>query len=350
MPEFNEQQLASAHRTFVGVFDKYLKSVSPNTYPHIYHMTGVDNLESIKKHGLTSKRNYFLEYDNDLNQYGFDENDEEAPGVACVVDYRAVADRLYPDPEWLIGYPGGKELLQKVGNPNGFDKNRIDDRVLCCMWLTDIMNMPINATPADFDSAAMKRMTDDNMFAWTYIKGPVAVKDITFELHPDLEYLGESINAERVVRKTVYHGTPDARFSEIKNSLAGQLSDDITVGNKGVSWFTDNRHTAKTYADPKRAFDYQNAEPKVLVRRITIKNPLVVDAKGRVWRKAEFNIDGQRIVGTHNLVNYAKNNGYDGIVVNNVYDNYNHFKGEGQMRKYLANTYAVFSDNQIEPA
>lgn len=150
-----------------------------------------------------------------------------------------------------------------------------------------------------------------------------------------------------IISKTVYHGTPDARFSQIKNSLAGQLSDDITTGSKGVAWFTDNYYTAKSYADPKRAYDYQEAEPKILTRTITIENPLVVDAGGTVWRRAEFDFDGQKVVGTRALVDYAKENGYDGIVVKNVYDNYNHFKGEDKMKKYKANTYAVFNDSQI---
>lgn len=150
-----------------------------------------------------------------------------------------------------------------------------------------------------------------------------------------------------VVNKIVYHGTPDARFSSVKNSLMGQLSDELTTGSKGVVWFTDNYNTARTYADPKRAYDYQNAEPKVLERKITILNPLVVDAKGGVWRKAEFDFNGIKIVGTRELIEYAKKNGYDGVVVKNVFDNYNHFKGEEKMKKYKANTFAVFTDSQI---
>lgn len=150
-----------------------------------------------------------------------------------------------------------------------------------------------------------------------------------------------------IINKTVYHGTPDARFSQIKNSLLGQLSDELTTGKKGVVWFTDNYNTAKTYANPTRAFDYQNAEPKVFEKKITILNPLVVDAKGGVWRKAEFYFDDIKITGTRQLVDFAKENGYDGVMVKNVYDNYNHFKGEHLMKKYLANTFAVFNDNQI---
>lgn len=157
----------------------------------------------------------------------------------------------------------------------------------------------------------------------------------------------EKKNFNSIINKKVYHGTPDARFSQIKNSLLGQLSDELTTGKKGVVWFTDNYNTAKTYADPKRAFDYQNAEPKVFEKRISILNPLIVDAKGGVWRKAEFYFDDIKITGTRQLVDFAKENGYDGIMVKNVYDNYNHFKGEHLMKKYLANTFAIFNDNQI---
>lgn len=148
-------------------------------------------------------------------------------------------------------------------------------------------------------------------------------------------------------RISVFHGTPDARFSVIKNSLMGQHSDKITGGNKGVIWFTDNYNTAKSYAVASRAFDYQGAEPKVLTYEISLSNPLVVDAKGALWRKAEFEIDGKKIVGTRQLVEYAKKKGHDGLIVKNVFDHYNHFKGEHLQKKNLATNYAVFNDSQV---
>lgn len=164
---------------------------------------------------------------------------------------------------------------------------------------------------------------------------------------PELnEILSEDISG----KKPVFHGTPDRRFSVTKNTLRGQHSDDLTGGNNGVIWFTDNKNTAKSYADPKNAWDYQNAEPAVLQRFIRCKNPLVVDAKGALWRRMELNLNGTIIQGTRQLVQYAKENGYDGICIKNVYDNYNHFKGEELKKKYLANTYAVFDDGQVSHA
>lgn len=141
------------------------------------------------------------------------------------------------------------------------------------------------------------------------------------------------------VNAIAYHGTPDARKI---NSLSG--------GSKGVIWFSDNRKTANSYADVNNAFDYQNAVPKVFTKQVRMNNALVVDAKKQTWRKSEFEIDGEKIVGTRRLVDFAKRKGYDGIVVKNVYDHYSHFKGEANKKSNLATNYAVFNDNQVKGA
>jgi hypothetical protein len=153
--------------------------------------------------------------------------------------------------------------------------------------------------------------------------------------------------ATGITRKKVYHGTPDkSKFGE-GDAYFGYTSPTLSVGTKGIAWFTDNYDTAKTYANPYRAFDIQEAEPAVLTLYITMANPLIVDAGGLRWKDAIFKVNGVPIQGTNQLVAYAKKNGYDGVVVKNVYDNYNHFKGEDKKKKYLADTYAVFSDEQI---
>lgn len=155
----------------------------------------------------------------------------------------------------------------------------------------------------------------------------------------------DSINEDVGGKKAVYHGTPDKRFDVLARYGGGK--NDVSTGDSGVLWFTDNYHCANSYADPKRAFDYQNCEPGVIQRFIKCKNPLVVDAKGALWRKMNLNINGTLIQGTRELVQYAKENGHDGVCIKNVYDNYNHFKGENLNKKYLANTYAVFTDDQV---
>ena len=150
---------------------------------------------------------------------------------------------------------------------------------------------------------------------------------------------------EAEITKTVYHGTADSRFGKV----TGNDSEKFTLRD-GVAWFTDNRDTAASYANPSRAWDYQEAIPKVLQFKIRMSNPLEVDAQGMTWNKFEVEVDGTKFKGNRELVKYAKENGYDGLIIKNVYDNYNHFKGEASKKKYKATTYAVFSEDQILPS
>jgi hypothetical protein len=124
---------------------------------------------------------------------------------------------------------------------------------------------------------------------------------------------------------TVYHGTPDNR--EI---MKGGFKPSPIRGD--VYFFTDNKSVAKTYADPKRAWDYQGAEPDVITSNLSIKNPLVIDAKGKKWRETE------------KYVQEAKNAGYDGIIIKNSRDEYNNTKNGGQ----LSTVYAAFKPTQIK--
>ena len=172
--EFSEEQKEKAQELFKKTFNLYLKKVSKLTYPMIYHCTTIDNYDSIKEHGLTSKRNYFLEWDNDLNDYASGE-----PGIACGVNFKDVIDRLYPDPEWLIN------IIKKTGNPDSFDKKNIDERVLFCLWITEILNLPLNSETHISDEK-MKYMLYNNTFSWVYVKGEIPPDLIEIEVNPGL--------------------------------------------------------------------------------------------------------------------------------------------------------------------
>ena len=172
--------------------------------------------------------------------------------------------------------------------------------------------------------------------------------------NPDIytRLTNESLNESIVTNKQgkpliVYHGTPDSRFAEIRNEYKGQYSNKLTGGNTNTVWFSDNYRTAKSYADPTRAFDYQGAEPQVLSKHIILDNPLIIDANGKEWRKIKIELNGKTLIGTHNITIYAQENGYDGIIIKNVYDHYSHFKGESKIKANMATNYAVFSDDQI---
>jgi len=142
----------------------------------------------------------------------------------------------------------------------------------------------------------------------------------------------------------VYHGAPDARF----------LGDDSTFKSEreryggamgraeAAHWFASSRRVASTYADARRAFDYQNAEPGVLDAWLQLKNPLVIDAGGAHWRTA------QQRGKTSDVIEQARRDGHDGVIIRRVRDDYSTL--ESGKRGEIADTYAVFSSPQIKSA
>jgi hypothetical protein len=138
----------------------------------------------------------------------------------------------------------------------------------------------------------------------------------------------------------VYHGSPDLRGLKEKYIFESRFLDNQSF------FFTDNYSMAKSYADPKRAFDYQNAEEGVIRLYLSLQNPLIVNAFNQIWRKFETTIDGNKIIGTRNLINFSKNKGYDGVIVENVRDYYNN----NDKKTKGGNVYVAFYPNQIKLA
>lgn len=135
----------------------------------------------------------------------------------------------------------------------------------------------------------------------------------------------------------LHHGTPDARFIAEDGAFKSQKERLGFGRDTGVHWFTPSPATAKTYADPKRAFDYQNAEPGIIPAYLNIENPLVLDAKGANWR------DAQRVGRTGDVIKEAMEGGNDGVIIRNVKDDYNNGKGTR-----TTDTYAVFDSRKIK--
>ena len=144
------------------------------------------------------------------------------------------------------------------------------------------------------------------------------------------------INEEIIKAKVWYHGSPDvrglkqtgsfspktnttdyigdpAKWQQVQNQMqdarnagnedlyfqlldqAGKLRKNLTY-NKPI-YFTDNRGVAKTYSDPKRAFDYQNSEPALLQATIDdTGNVLRVPAHGETFRGIKADIVRRALV------------------------------------------------------
>lgn len=105
----------------------------------------------------------------------------------------------------------------------------------------------------------------------------------------------------------VYHGSPDVR---------GIFAEGFVPRSRGEVFFAaESYDVANSYADPKRAFDYQNAEDQVIPLYLSMQNPMIIDAKGAHWKETERH------------VKEAKEAGHDGIIIKNSVDYYNNRQG-----------------------
>lgn len=162
---------------------------------------------------------------------------------------------------------------------------------------------------------------------------PVEQGEVLFQTAPptDSEAFKQWFGDSKVVDnkenpKVVYHGSSDVRGILSGEGFRSQL-------REGQFFFTDDYNVANSYADDRRAFDYQNAEPQVVPVYLSIENPMIIDVKGQSWRKTE------------ERVQEAKEKGHDGIIARNSRDEYN-TDGGGR----LSTVYIAFKPTQIKSA
>ena len=136
----------------------------------------------------------------------------------------------------------------------------------------------------------------------------------------------------------VYHGSPDTRFVKAGGDGVFRTHRE----RNGMSeprrafFFAADERAAKTYADPHRAWDYQNAEEGVIPAYLSLQNPLVINAEGKHWR------------GTDAMIEKAMSAGHDGAIIRNVRDDY-----ASQPKERSAPTttvYVAFRPEQIKSA
>jgi uncharacterized DUF497 family protein len=130
----------------------------------------------------------------------------------------------------------------------------------------------------------------------------------------------------------VHHGMPDMRWLEEDGEFTTEKERWSGEDDPGRAFFfAADRDVAESYADDRRAFDYQEAEPGVASFYLSLKNPLIVDNKGQRWK------------GTDNTVARAKKGGHDGVIINNTIDHYN-----PQSHSKTTTVYVAFHSNQIK--
>lgn len=154
------------------------------------------------------------------------------------------------------------------------------------------------------------------------------------------EWFGDSKVVDEKGRPlVVYHGSPDLRFIKDEAVFKSQKGRAGFGRSDASHWFSADPKTARSYADPHRAFDYQNSEEGVIEAYIRIENPLVVNAGGQEWRTA------QKRGKTSDVIEEARTAGNDGVIINSVKDDYNNVKSTKPTR-----TFTVFDSSQIKSA
>ena len=162
--------------------------------------------------------------------------------------------------------------------------------------------------------------------------------------------------------QVVYHGS-------------GQTITKFDTGENG-SWFTSSPESASRYAKARgagwRIIETESGRPvtgteafkskaeaqafldaevgvdarvekgasAVYPARVAMENPLVVDAKGSLWRDVEF--EGNKF-STDTLLDIARERGHDGVIVRNVRDN-------ADKSKALSDVYGVLKSEQVQSA
>lgn len=243
-------------------------------------------------------------------------------------------------PDWVTktlkraGYDGIKD----TGGKNGGNAHNV--------------HIPFN--PAQIKSAKPFTFADNGELIPISKRFDKSSEDIRFSPERlDAEYLkavedGDNSKAADMVKQAaakagysvgpVFHGTSDGRFLDSDPVFKSEQGRFGMGRDTGVHWFSDSQRNAQTYAN-KPAFDYQNAEPKILPAFIKMENPLTIDAKNKLWREAQGR--GK----TSDVIQQAIEGGYDGVVIKNVKDDYNN-----DSKTKPVNTYAVFDSYQIKSA
>lgn len=146
----------------------------------------------------------------------------------------------------------------------------------------------------------------------------------------------------------LYHGTNNGRFIDESGVFARQRNrlgfrnyfpfrTPIQLNeNQGLWFFTDDPKVAETYMGSER-----NVGRRLVPAFLSIKNPLIVDAKGDKFSVAQFPLppEGKEPL---NIFQQAIKDQNDAVIINNVKDDFT--------AEVLTNTYTVFESNQIKLA
>lgn len=196
-----------------------------------------------------------------------------------------------------------------------------------------------------------------------------------------------------ITSKIWYHGTPDKRelsdgfiqkqhpvqyitdlkkYEQLKNELKNKSSNDSDYFNlldqisnikkykkiPKATFFTDDISVAKTYADDKRAWDYQKAEPHIYKATLDLGKSVTINAKGNKFSNIPMNeiikhfpndlimtylpeLENRSRIKSDEILTLAYESNYDSVIFNNVIDTYS---GSGK----ISTVVAIFDPSRIK--
>lgn len=134
--------------------------------------------------------------------------------------------------------------------------------------------------------------------------------------------------------------------------LHGSHKASIAFEDGKTAFFTDNDFVAKGYTWTRGIGRRPSAEGSVTKAQLVMKKPLVIDANGKrndnipvpwkEWKPKVFGNLPPDAVRVEDAAEYAKQNGYDGVIIRNVIDS------ADVDDRTKSTVYAVFSPSQIK--
>lgn len=144
-----------------------------------------------------------------------------------------------------------------------------------------------------------------------------------------------------------FHGTPDIRPIVETGQIFNPNPLNIASSQ---AWFTPDIEVAQSYAAEKLASQVTQAQEGVLPNYLKFNNPLIVEGRGRLWRDAQYNDAGEHILDVARARD-ANGNAYDGVIIKNVYDNFNSTNPDAAAPiGKMTTTYAVFDKSNVKSA
>ena len=129
--------------------------------------------------------------------------------------------------------------------------------------------------------------------------------------------------------RLLYHGTPqENQFYEFN----------------GTIYLSSNRSVANEYTHYLRTFGANPRQTgRIMPVFVNLENPLEIDANRHLWRNIDVEWSDTPVT-TRDIEQYAKDNGYDGVIIrrvrDNMYDN----------DTTAADVYIAFSPEQVKSA